>query len=99
MSLVLGDINAAVLNGLADKLRGVADGLGPEGLTLVNTAIDHLQTIGTALESKTVADVFAGVKTVEDPLLARVDRIAAVLEKFEGFSNGFDISIVPKPNK
>ncbi len=97
MSLVLGDIDKAALNGIADKLANVISGLGPAEAAVVTTAIDHLQTMGVALESKTMADLFADVKAVEDPILARLDKIIAIGEKFQTFAGGFDISVTPKP--
>ncbi len=97
MSLGLGDIDKATLTGIADKLANVITGLAPAEAAVVSTAIDHLQTMGVALETKTMADLFTDAKAIEDPILARLDKIIDIGQKFEGFAAGFDISITPKP--
>jgi len=75
MSLVLGDINASVLQGLVTSLGTIVDKVGPEEATVLQTAMDHFSAIGTALESKTMAD-FA--TTVENPILTREDKLQEI---------------------
>ena len=77
MSLGLGDINAAVLQGLVTSLGGMMDKVGPEEAAVLTTAMDHFNAIGTALESKTMADF---VTTVEDPILTELQAWRAELK-------------------
>ena len=93
MSLALGDINAAVLNGIADKLSGVVASLGPEESAVVTAAIQQLSDHASALEKQTAADAQA----IENPLLTRIDAMQQTLDKAVNallvYQNGF--SVVP----
>ena len=98
MSLGLGDINASVLQGLVTSLGAIIDKVGPEEAAVLQSSMDHFNTIGTALESKTMADLLSDAKALEDPLLARLDKLIEFVEPFAGFSNGFTVtaSFMPK---
>jgi hypothetical protein len=85
------------LSGIADKLGAIVASLGPEESAVVTGAISQLSDHAAALEAKTAADLAADVKAAEDPLLQRIDVAIGILQTFKAFSNGFDISVTPKP--
>jgi hypothetical protein len=95
MSLVLGDIDKAAINAVTDKLTAALASAGPEATEAINAALDHFSVIGTALESKTMADF---VQSVENPMLARMDavtlqvtRLVDLAAPFASFSEGFQV--------
>ncbi len=89
--------NAQDLNGIVANLGTIVASLGPEESAVITGAISQLSDHAEALETKAMADLLTDAKAVEDPLLARLDKIIDIGAKFEGFAAGFDISVTPKP--
>lgn len=81
------------LTGLATQIGTIVASVGPEESAVLQTAIQQLSDHATAIETKAAADAQA----LENPILQRLDSAIATLAKFEGYSNGFDISVTPKP--
>ncbi len=95
---LIGDVTPGITS-LAAQLPTVIQTLTAAG----HDDIVQLLTGAGAEFDKLISGELAIVKAVEDPLLQRMDvfaekadRVIDIFTKFEGFADGFDISVTPK---